>query len=135
MTRIIEMTVNYAAGSKLIETSIGDFVVLADGGDRVEPSPGALFMAGLVACTASTARGYCNSHGLPFPQGMKLCASFDEDTGLIESIDAEILVPPDFPQEYLDALMRAAGACTVKKWWQSPPAFNTTAIISEKIAV
>ena len=118
MTKKIEMTVNYVADSKLIETSIGEFTVLSDGGDRVEPSPGALFVAGLVACTASTARGYCNRHGLPFPVGMKVYASIDEDTGLIESIDGEVVVPPDFPQEYLDALMRAACACTVKKLWQ-----------------
>lgn len=135
MTQRIEMTVKYAADSKLIETSIGDFTVLADGGDRVEPSPGDLFVAGLVACTASTARGYCNRHGLPFPEGMKVYASIDEETGFIESIDGEIFVPPDFPQEYMDALMRAAGACTVKKWRQNPPVFNTTATISEKIAV
>jgi uncharacterized OsmC-like protein len=135
MTKKIEMTVKYAADSKIIQTSIGDFTVLADGGDREEPSPGSLFVAGLVACTASTARGYCHRHGLPFPEGMKVSASFDEETGFIESIDGELLVPPDFPPEYLDALMRAAGACTVKKWWQNPPVFNTTAAIREEITV
>jgi ribosomal protein S12 methylthiotransferase accessory factor len=66
---------------------------------------------------------------------MKVYASFDKETGLIESIDGEILVPPDFPQEYLDALKRAAGVCTVKKWWQNPPEINTTATIVEKTAV
>jgi ribosomal protein S12 methylthiotransferase accessory factor len=135
MTKNIEITVNYAADSKIIETNLGDFTVLADGGDRVEPSPGALFVAGLVACTASTARGYCHRHDLPFPEGMKVSASFNEETGFIESIDGEFLVPPDFPQENLDALIRAAGACTVKKWWQNPPEFNTSAIVREEIAV
>lgn len=118
-----EITVSFAGDSKNIHVSLDPFTIIADGGDRTEPSPGALFIAGVAACTASTARGYCVNNELPLPTGMKAVVEIDETSRLIDVVEMQLLVPPEFPPERLEALQKAAGKCTVKKWWQNPPEF------------
>lgn len=128
-----ELKVGYASDCKNILVQIDEYTVVADGGDRSQPSPGALFIAGLAACTASTARGYCFRNDLPFPTGVKARLAFDDDTHLVKAVSFEVQVPPDFPQERLEALQRAAEACTVKKYWLSPPQFSTTVKAQETL--
>ena len=118
-----EVTIQFAPDSKKIEVLIDTFSVIADGGERTDPSPGALFISGLLACTASTARGYCTFNCLPAPTGIKALVHVDEETHLIDNVEMQLLIPPDFPEDRLPALEKAAGKCTVKKWWQNPPEF------------
>jgi ribosomal protein S12 methylthiotransferase accessory factor len=47
--------------------------------------------------------------------------------GMMEKIDLEIQVPPTFPQQYYDALVRSAELCKVKKTLEHPPLFEVTA--------
>jgi uncharacterized OsmC-like protein len=122
-----EVNVSFAHDSKNIQVDIESFTVIADGGDRSEPSPGILFVSGVAACTASTARGYCHVNRLPYPTGLKAVVTFNEETHLIDSMDMQLLLPSDFPAERLDALQKAAGKCTVKKYWQNPPEFSVNA--------
>jgi uncharacterized OsmC-like protein len=122
-----EISVSFAPDSKNIQIQIESFTVIADGGDRSEPSPGVLFISGVAACTASTARGYCHRNGLPYPTGLNAEVTFNDETHLVDSVNMRVLVPPEFPAERLDALQKAAGKCTVKKWWQSPPDFSVSA--------
>jgi putative redox protein len=99
------------------------------------PSPGAIFIAGVGTCTASTVRGYCKSHHLPLPNKLIFTAHFNEEKEVVEKIEMEIIVPSEFPQDKLDCLIRAAGTCTVKKWWQNPPQFETTAKLETIAAI
>lgn len=125
-----EINVQFASDSKKIEVQIDPFTVIVDGGDRSEPSPGVLFISGVAACTASTARGYCRSNNLPLPTGLKVMAYVGEESHLIETVDMQLTISADFPKDRLDALIKAAGKCTVKKWWQNPPEFRVeTAIV------
>ncbi len=126
-----EVRIQFAPDSKAIEVSVGDFTITVDGGDQTNPSPGVYFLTGLLACTASTARGYCASNGLPLPLGMKAVVENDDGTRLVSTVKMQLLVPSDFPEDRLDALLKAAGKCTVKKWWQNPPEFSVqTEIVS-----
>lgn len=119
-----EAAVRFASDSKKIEVDMGHYTIIADGGDRTEPSPGTLFLAGVMACTASTARGYCLRNNLPVPTGLTAAVTQDEETRLITKIEMKLSIPPDFPLDRLDALERAAGMCTLKRWWASPPEFS-----------
>lgn len=119
-----EIIVSFAQDSKNIHVQVDAFTVVADGGDRSEPSPGVLFLSGVAACTASTARGYCIVNNLPLPTGLIAQVQVNDKTHLIENIAMHVQVPPDFPPEKLEALKKAAGKCTVKKWWQNPPSFD-----------
>jgi uncharacterized OsmC-like protein len=119
----VEVNVRYASQTKKIEVEMDPFTIEADGGDRTDPSPGALFIAGVLACTASTARGYCRRNQLPSPTGLSAKITFNDETHLIENVEMALAVPADFPKERLEALERAAGTCTVKNFWQNPPEF------------
>jgi ribosomal protein S12 methylthiotransferase accessory factor len=46
--------------------------------------------------------------------------------GMVEKIDLEIQVPPTFPTQYYDALVRTAELCKVKKTLEHPPVFEVT---------
>ena len=45
-------------------------------------------------------------------------------SGMVEQIDLEIQVPPEFPEKYRPALIRAAELCAVKKHFENPPKFE-----------
>jgi uncharacterized OsmC-like protein len=130
-----EVTIQFDHTSRKIEIHLEPFTIIADGGDHTNPSPGTLFLCGLVACTASTARGYCYRNGLPDPEGLKATACVDEQTNLITCIEIQLLLSADFPQDRVEALEKAAGKCTVKKWWQNPPEFVLRTGLIESQAV
>lgn len=116
---------------KRVDVHINDHIVVTDhkedhGGENAAPSMGATFLAGLVACTTSTARGYCKKHDLPMPEKVIATVEFDEDKGVVSNVSFEIVVPPDFPDNRYKALVKAAGHCDVKNWWLNPPTFETT---------
>jgi len=51
----------------------------------------------------------------------------------IETISLEILLPPDFPEEYKDAVIRSAELCAVKKYIQDPPKFDIFTSMNEYV--
>ncbi|MBN2048323.1 MAG: OsmC family protein [Anaerolineaceae bacterium] len=119
---------------KRVEVDLGDFMVVTDakleyGGEYAAPSPGATFLAGVLACTASTARGYCKQHNLPMPEKVVASFEYDTDNDVISSVHFEIMVTAEFPENRLKALEKAAGACTVKGWWKNPPEFLTSTTV------
>jgi len=69
--------------------------------------------------------GFCRQRGLP-TDGIRIVQRMESDprTRLISDIALEIQVPPDFPEKYLDALIRAADQCAVKKHLEAPPHFT-----------
>lgn len=119
---------------KRVEVISGKHVVITDqtvdhGGEDAGPSMGAMFLAGLVACTTSTARGYCKKHNLPIPEKVITTFDMDDETELITNVDFKIIVPEGFPEKRLNALVRASGQCTVKGWWMNPPEITANAVI------
>ena len=117
---------------KRVDVTVGMHVVITDqsvehGGDDAGPSMGATFLAGLVACTTSTARGYCKQHDLPIPEKVIATFDLDEETELVTNVDFKIVVPAGFPENRFNALVRASGTCTVKGWWVNPPSFTASA--------
>ena len=121
---------------KRVDVKIEDHVVVTDhtedhGGEDAGPSMGMAFLAGLVACTTSTARGYCKKHDLPIPEKVIATVEFDDEAGVVSNVSFEIVVPPDFPEKRYKALVKAAGHCDVKRWWLNPPTFETNAVLGE----
>ena len=117
---------------KRVDVQVGNHVVITDhvpenGGEDLAPSMGATFLAGLVACTTSTARGYCRQHGLPIPLKVIAEIEVDDENELVTDVHFELIMPPDFPQNRLKAVVRAAETCTVTNWWKHPPQFHLEA--------
>lgn len=52
----------------------------------------------------------------------------DSEGYMVTKITTEIHLPPDFPAEFRDGLVRAVDACYVKKHILTPPEFVMTIV-------
>ena len=113
----MEMIVDFPGGAR-VDAHFGPYTVQTDqppagGGEGSAPTPFAMFLAAIGACAGIYVLGFCRQRNLRNPA-----------TGMVEKIDLEIQVPPNFPRQYYEALVRSAELCAVKKHLQTPPAFN-----------
>jgi putative redox protein len=68
---------------------------------------------------------FCKQRGLP-TDNIRIIQRMDMNpvTHMIEHIELDIQLPPDFPEQYKDAVVRSAELCAVKKHLENPPAFD-----------
>lgn len=93
-----------------------------DGGDNSAPSPFDLFLVSIGTCAGFYVQSFCRERDLPFDEiSLVQRTRRDKEKGLIIGIDVEIVLPASFPEKYKGALIKAAGACTVKKHLQQAP--------------
>jgi putative redox protein len=128
----MEMIIDFPGGAR-VDAHFGPYTVETDqppmgGGEGSAPTPFALFLASLGTCAGIYALGFCRQRGLP-TDGMRIVqrAQRNPITGMVENIELEIQVPPTFPERYLDALVRSAELCAVKKHMENPPSFDVHA--------
>lgn len=85
------------------------------GGDPGAYGPFDMVLCGLAVCTSSMVRDLLRERGfLNEAAGMRIHATQNEKTHLLEDVTIEILVPKDFPEKYESAIIRAAGTCPIK---------------------
>ncbi len=106
---------------KKVDALFGGHLIKTDqpiktGGDNSSPTPFALFLASIGTCVGYYIKSFCderelNSENIKIYQNME----FDPITKTVSRIELNVVVPPDFPNKYYNALIRAAGQCTVKK--------------------
>jgi ribosomal protein S12 methylthiotransferase accessory factor len=97
----------------------------AGGGEDSAPSPFEVFLASIGTCVGIYILGFCKQRNLP-TEGIRVIQRHhaNRQTGLMEKIELEIQVPPSFPKQYYEALVRTAELCKVKKTLASPPQFE-----------
>jgi len=95
------------------------------GGTDSAPTPFEVFLASIGACAGVYILGFCRQRGLP-TEGIRILQNnnFDPVNGMVDRIELEIQVPPNFPKHYRDALIRSADLCKVKKTLEHPPSFS-----------
>jgi ribosomal protein S12 methylthiotransferase accessory factor len=127
----MQMTTRLTGGMR-VDTEFGGHLVRTDqpvkaGGGDTYPSPFELFLASIGSCVGFYVLAFCRQRGLP-TQDIVIVQSMehDESTHLVTDIRLDIQVPEGFPEKYHDALVRAAGQCTVKQHLQSPPRIAIT---------
>jgi ribosomal protein S12 methylthiotransferase accessory factor len=101
-------------------------------GDGSAPTPFALFLASIGTCAGIYVLNFCRQRDIP-TEKVRLIQrlEYDQNSRLIGRIELEIQVPPDFPEKYHPALIRAADHCAVKRHLENPPKVETyTEIIS-----
>ena len=132
----MEMMITFPGGAR-VDANFGPFNVMTDqppqgGGTSSAPTPFAVFLASLGTCAGIYVLGFLKKRGLP-TEGVQIRQRMHGNpaTGMIEQIDLEIETPPDFPQKYLEAMVRAAELCAVKKHFEQPPQFHITAPVAE----
>ncbi len=76
--------------------------------------------------------GFCRQRNLP-TEGIRIVQHnhSNKTTGMMDKIDLEIQVPPTFPAQYYEALVRSAELCKVKKTLENPPKFEVKTTVLE----
>jgi putative redox protein len=123
----MEMIIDFPGGSR-VDAHFGPFTVATDQPPVASaPSPFEVFLASIGTCAGIYVLGFCNQRGLP-TQGIRIVERINHSrlTGMVETIDLEIQVPPEFPEKYLASLIRSAELCAVKKHLENPPEFDIT---------
>ena len=125
----MEMVISFPGGAR-VDAQFGSFTVKTDqppqgGGEGLAPTPFATFLASLGTCAGIYVLGFCRQRDLP-TDGIRLTQRLgvDRATGLVDQVELDIHVPPEFPEKYHAALVRSAEQCAVKKLIESPPRFE-----------
>jgi len=100
---------------------------LEDGGEGSAPAPFDLFLASIGTCAGIYVKSFCDKRGIP-TENIRIIQSmeYNNELHLIGKINLEILLPPDFPEKYKDAVINAANLCAVKKHLINPPQIKVT---------
>jgi ribosomal protein S12 methylthiotransferase accessory factor len=126
----MEMIIDFPGGAK-VDAHFGGFTVQTDqppqgGGTGSAPTPFAVFLASLGACAGIYVLGFCKQRNLP-TDGVRIVQRMQRnpvDKGMVDMIELEIQVPPEFPEKYYSALVRSADQCLVKRHFAKPPEFD-----------
>jgi putative redox protein len=127
------ISVSLPGGTK-VEATIRGFTITtdqpeADGGTNAAPSPFELFLASIAACAGYFVASFCRARSIATENIRLRQTVFRNDaTHFVERIDIAILLPPDFPVKYKEAVVRAAESCTVKKHLAAPPVVAVSAV-------
>ena len=125
----MEMLIDFPGGAR-VDAHFGPYTVPTDqppmgGGAGSAPTPFAVFLSSIGTCAGIYVLGFCNQRNLP-TDGIRIIQRIESNraTGLVDTIDLEIQVPPSFPDKYYQALVRSAEQCKVKQTLENPPKFN-----------
>jgi len=99
------------------------------GGEGSAPAPFDLFLASLATCAGYYVLAFCRQRKLP-TEGIYLTMDLEKGqvSKMIEKIVIDIHLPADFPEKYVEAVVRAADQCAVKAHLLKPPAFEVKAV-------
>ena len=117
-------------GNRKVSAKVRQFEVMTDqpvygGGDDTAPSPFELFLASLGTCAGIYVKGFCMQRGIS-TDGIRIIQEAEPgpQPGLLGKIRLLIEVPPDFPEQYKNAVIQSASLCAVKKNLETPPTFD-----------
>jgi ribosomal protein S12 methylthiotransferase accessory factor len=114
-------------GNKKVDAHFRGFTLksdqpLADGGDNTAPSPLEIFLASIGMCAGFYIVAFCQSRSIPTDNITLIQTVMRNDTThMVEKINIDIVLPPNFPGKYKAAVVKAAQSCSVKKFLDAPP--------------
>ena len=118
-------------GGKKVDADFKGFTIKTDqgekdGGEGSAPTPSFLFLASLGTCAGLYALNFCEKRKIDTTQ-LKLSLEFKthKKTNMVEKIRLKLTLPPDFPDKYRPAIIKAVDLCYVKKHLHEPPEFET----------
>ncbi len=126
----MEMEIVFPGGLR-VDAVTGDMVITTNQ-DGSAPAPFGLFLASIGTCAGIYVLSFCKQRGLP-TENIRIIQRMHANpfTHMIEKIDLDIQVPPDFPEKYKDAVIRSAELCAVKKHMENPPEFSVYTSVVE----
>jgi putative redox protein len=101
-----------------------------DGGQGSAPAPFDLFLASLATCVGYYVLVFCQHRRIPI-DGLAVTMRTEKnpEMKMIGRIAIDISLPPEFPERYKAALVRAADMCSVKAHIQKSPLMEVRAEI------
>ena len=124
-------------GKKGVNANAKGFLIKTDqpvsaGGEGSAPEPFTLFMASIGTCAGIYVKSFCDQRGIPSNK-IRLIqrSSYSREKGLVDKIDISIILPPEFPEKYKEAVIKAANLCAVKKHLADPPEIKVITNIGE----
>ena len=131
----MEMEITFPGGAR-VDANFGSYTVQTDqpplgGGEGLAPTPFAVFLSSIGTCAGIY---FLRKRGLS-TEGVSLRQRMHTNpvTGMVGEIEIDIQVPPDFPERYLEALIRTAELCAVKEHFENPPSFNIQTSVKELV--
>ena len=122
----MEMIIDFPGGSRVDAHFRGHTVATDQPTVDSAPMPFEIFLASIGTCAGIYVLGFCKQRNLP-TEGIRIIQRNHANShGMVDKIDLDIQVPPTFPAQYYDALVRSAELCKVKKTLENPPSFEVT---------
>jgi len=135
----MDMVIDFPGGAR-VDAHFNGNDVLTDqppsgGGSGSAATPFVTFLASIGTCAGIYVLGFCRQRGIP-TEGLRLIQRMNVDrvTGMVTDVAVTIELPPSFPAKYVDAVVRAADQCTVKKHFERPPVINVASVIASGVA-
>jgi len=126
MTKEQPMRIRLPGGMK-VEAEHRGFTIRTDqpeavGGQNSAPSPFDLFLASLGTCAGYYVLAFCRKRDIS-TDGIELAMEVvrNEEKHRVDQVAITVHLPESFPERYVDACVRSAAQCTVKKHLQDPP--------------
>jgi ribosomal protein S12 methylthiotransferase accessory factor len=129
-----EMKVSFPGGLR-VDVEYKGFVIKTDqpvysGGDGSAPAPFDLFLASIATCAGIYVLFFCQKREIPTERAAVVMRTRrNPETKRIEKISIEIQLPPEFPEKYKKAVIKAVDSCSVTEHILNPPAFEVVAKI------
>jgi len=133
----MDMIIDFPGGAR-VDAHFGPFTVQTDqpafGYQPEAPTPFATFLASLGTCAGIYVLGFCSQRGIS-AEGVRIVQSLEVDpmTRMVSKVNLDIQLPPEFPEKYKTAVIRAADQCAVKKHFENPPQFEVFTSTTEQV--
>ena len=129
----MEMEITFPGGAR-VDARAGNTVIPTNQ-DETDPAPFALFLASIGTCAGIYVLSFCQKRRIP-TDDMRIIQRMSRNpvSGMIEDVELDIQLPPEFPTKYKDAVIRAADQCAVKKHLENPPNFNVHTSVAEVVS-
>ncbi len=121
----MEITIDFPGGTR-VDAHFGNFTVPTDQPPVASaPTPFATFLSSIGTCAGIYVLGFCQQRGIS-TEGMRIVQSLEYSpiTRMVEKVNLDIQLPPEFPEKYRNAVIRSADQCAVKKHFENPPSFS-----------
>lgn len=128
----MEMEITFPGGQQ-VDANMGGTIIPTDQNGSA-PAPFGLFLASIGTCAGIYVLSFCQQRGLP-TDNIRIVQRMQSNpfTRMIENIELDIQVPPDFPEKYKEAVIRSASQCAVKKHLENPPVFHVHTSVVEVV--
>jgi ribosomal protein S12 methylthiotransferase accessory factor len=128
----VKIDITFEGGKKVAASFESGLKMMTDqsvenGGEGSHPEPYASFLGAIGTCAGIYVLEFCNARKIPTDKvSLTQNVEFEVDPhgkNRLVKVGLTINLPPEFPERYHKAIVKAAELCSVKKAIMNPPEF------------